>query len=275
METIIKLITKPDKFKTYRLIYKIKDLLIKHDEEHPEELCKMCFLYCCRINGDYDSSDSEIEDDTVVFINRHGDNYTYNDVCFRCKSLDIDIGEILLFIYKFEKPRLKEIIDMSKIKNPYSILLYKYENGYNHTKCNHYIHYSNDWDGPEPCPMVLELIDNLTDITNPYWIRHYDVKYIDYFLKKGCMIDLMSIVSDFVDKWGNKSSTRLDKVIKFCDAEIIKTALYSSAGKNCDPDKIKYLMKIGINFENHYLPSYDKMLFDTRLGKLIKSLNRT
>lgn len=281
MDSIIKLIVKPDKFKTYRLIYNIKDMLMKYATE-PEELCQMCFLHYSKLDyRDYNESDSEIEDDKVDFINRHGHNYTYNDLCNWCKKSNtnkIETCVILLLVYKFKKPRLNEIITMFKIKNPYSILLHKYENQNNHIECAHYYNNLNDWDGPEPCPIVLELIDNLTDLNDIYWICSYGLKYIDYFIKKGCKIDLSWIIYGFVD---GESSDRLDKVIEFCDAETIKTALYRIAGKKCDPEKIKYLMKLGtkfnlkinINFENHYLPPYDKMLFDTRLGKLIKSFN--
>jgi hypothetical protein len=36
----------------------------------------------------------------------------------------------------------------------------------------------------------------------------------------------------------------------------------------CDVNKLKHLVKLGLNFENHYLSNCDKMFYDIPIGKL-------
>ena len=252
MDSILKLIVKPDEFKHFRLIYSIKDLILKHSLQNNP--CRMCFLIA---GGVWWGVNKPIESQ-LKFINRHGNNYTEHNLCSRCVRMRPGliykdcIARILGLIYQYERVKFKEIANLFKVAKPYDMLLLDY--GFCLAEKE-----------------IPEIINNLTDLDDSDWITCYDIKYIDYFIKKGCKIDLPWLVYNFI-RFGGKA--RLKKVIGLCNT---KDALSRVANYDCyvDSDEIKYLMSIGISFENHYMPELDKMFYDTLFGKKISTMLAT
>jgi hypothetical protein len=246
MESIISTILIPDRFRDYKRLYSIKNLIIGIRDilgwSRESETCKMCFLYNNR--GRLLDDDSDIDDDDrVKFINRNGDHYTWNDLCHQCNGSDNAdyLDKLLLLAYGEKRDRLNEIISLFRVKFPYDILLKECEcYGFIHRHCPHY-----NRGNKELCPIIIELIGKMADIKSSYWISSYDIKYIDYFLAKGCKIDLPKIIDDYI-RVGN-SVKRIEKVISYCsDEEKIIKLTTKTNNKLLMKRKINRLKLLGI-----------------------------
>jgi hypothetical protein len=114
------------------------------------------------------------------------------------------------------------------------------------------------------CPVIIGLIGQLTNLDNSDCISNYNPDYIDYFIRKGCKIDLPEIVYEYI---ASGNSVRLDKVVKLCDT---KDAFnHKHIDQVCGRVlELKHLVKLGLNFENHYLSECGKMFYDIPIGKL-------
>ena len=126
MDSILKLIVKHDKFKYFRLIYSIKDLLLKHN---PGSIpCRMCFI---GIGPGWWIINKPIENQ-LKFINRYGNEYTGHDLCLSCIAMRPGITyknyteRILVLIYQHERDKFKEIANLFEVAEPYQMLLGEY-----------------------------------------------------------------------------------------------------------------------------------------------------
>ena len=74
---------KPDKFKIFRLIYSIKDLIAEIRDPIERDDCKMCFIFNA---GNNFSRYSCFNSDRIGFINRYGNIYDRNNLCYYCNN---------------------------------------------------------------------------------------------------------------------------------------------------------------------------------------------
>ena len=126
MNSILNIIFKPDEFKYFRLIYSIKNLLLKHNSSSIP--CRMCFIGIgagwCDVN--------ETIENKLKFINRYGNEYTKHDLCFSCVSMRPGLTyknyteRILVLVYQHERDKFKEIANLFEVAEPYAVLLGEY-----------------------------------------------------------------------------------------------------------------------------------------------------
>jgi hypothetical protein len=232
MESIFKYIAK-DRFRNYRRLYSIKDLILEIREISEADACKMCFFYSVK-KKTLDIG-IVVKPRMIDFINRYGDNYTRSDLCSDCKKdkiMPYCLIELLSLIYIERRDRFEEIVKLLRVKLPYDLvlsnLIFKH--------CASYV--KND----EPCPMIIELIGKIANIEDSSWISYHGDKYLDYFIEKCCKINLKCIVSVYLK---GVSIRTLEKVISRCGDEekiiTLDTDLYPELEK-----KRKHLNRLGI-----------------------------
>jgi hypothetical protein len=247
MESIISTILIPDCFRHYKRLYSIKDLISEIRDiigQRGPEACKMCLVYNRR--GSVSGDDSDIDDDDrVKFINRNGDHYTWSDLCGQCNgSGNTDyLGKLLSMVYIVKRDKFDEIINLFRVKFPYDILLKECELPLRlaHKHCSHY-----NEDTDDLCPVIIELIEKMANIKSSYWISFYNIIYIDYFIEKGCKIDLPELINSYIE---GDSIKRIKKIISYCSDEekIIKLAVKAS-NRSLLKRKINRLKLLGIKF---------------------------
>jgi len=224
------------------------------------KMCQLCFLYEA-----WDESRSYKLKDAIKVVAR-GKKFDSSELCFDCNHGVSDpheyVCEVVALVYCLARDRFDEVVKLFKVKDPYDMLLKKFEHTWDpgHSFCDHPV--------MKGCPVIIGLIDKLTNLDNSYWISNYNSDYINYFIRKGCKIDLPEIVIKYLTR---ENSVRLDKVVKLCDTKDafnhkhIDQLCGHFYGRVRD---LKHLVKLGLNFENHYLSECGKMFYDIPIGKL-------
>jgi len=305
-------------YKIFPIIYSIKHILEKYSDR-PSDLCQLCFIYKSSIlTGNYDEDEDvideyehinlimakllnneliDINDSSIILCNGCRSDYSKHDI------FDL-VQTILNYSYHYEGiTRFNEFVKLFDryASNPYEKLLLDYFS-YNmsdyymyHKNCEHYTGTSNKPDNKEIlCPKILDIINHITDLYYVDFLNKCPTQYIKILIDKGIDINHLfennetvfdGLLYGFISDCYHNYNERIETFIKF--------GLNVNAGKphrhitgiqyENRPEKIKkikYLKKIGVNFDNKcisYCDSADKckfhkMLYDTRLGKLIQSL---
>ena len=304
-------------YKVFPLIYSIKDTLNAY-YQYPEDLCQLCFMTCVDYNNnDSDDDSDDINMNMIVVNNLAHTEYPEQLLCNRCTGtfskmhvLNL-IQEILNETYHNEgNKRFNEFIKIFRtigdeyVIKPYEKLLIEYFS-YNigtyytyHKKCSHFTGTSNACDNVDIlCIYILDIIDHIDDLYFTNYLYSCPLQYMEILIKKGIDINYVFNLS----KLGNQTVfgsllysylndddsniKRIDKLISLgADVNIgnpiryITGIQYENRPKRIE--KIKYLIQIGVKFENKCITNcssieeckFHKMLYDTRLGKLIQSL---
>ena len=193
------------------------------------------------------------------------------------------------------------------VMNPYEKLLDVYFS-YNmtdyytyHKKCSHFTGISNKCDNVDIlCPHILDIIEHIDDLYHTNYLYSCPLQYMEILIKKGIDINYIfnlsehmgnqtvfgSLLYGWIDHGGlNNNKERVDKLISLgADVNIGNPIRYITGTQYENRpqriEKIKYLKKIGVKFDNKCISNclsveeckFHKMLYDTRLGKLIQQL---
>jgi len=223
------------------------------------------------------------------------------------------IQEILTETYHNEgNERFNEFIKLFRtigdeyVLNPYEKLLteyFSYDMGdyYTyHKKCSHFTGISNKCDNVDIlCPHILDIIEHIDDLYFTNYLKSCPLQYMEILIKKGIDINYIfnlnkymgnqtvfgSLLYGWIDHGGlNNNKERVDKLISLgADVNIGNPIRYITGTQYENRpqriEKIKYLIKIGVKFENKCITNCSSveeckfhMLYDTRLGKLIQQL---
>ena len=221
------------------------------------------------------------------------------------------IQEILNETYHNEgNKRFNEFIKIFRtigdeyVIKPYEKLLIEYFS-YNigtyytyHKKCSHFTGTSNACDNVDIlCIYILDIIDHIDDLYFTNYLYSCPLQYMEILIKKGTDINYVFNLS----KLGNQTVfgsllysylndddsniKRIDKLISLgADVNIGNPIRYITGiqyeNRPNRIEKIKYLKNTGVKFDNLCITNcksieeckFHKMLYDTRLGKLIQSL---
>jgi hypothetical protein len=269
-------------------------------------------------NSDDTNSDDTNSDDTENSNNINMNMQVVNNIaktkydmqllCSKCKYIYNErdvlelVQEILNESYHHEgNERFNELIKIfgTFVSNPYEKLLIRYfsyemTNYYTyHKQCKHYTGTSNEPDNINIlCPYILDIIEHITNLYFTDFLAKCPIHYMEILIKKG--IDINYIFTDqtvfgdllysYLDDFsGSHIKPRIDKLV-FLGADVnysnpirfITGIQYEDRPNKIE--KIKYLLKIGVKFDNKCIYKCvdtccsHKMLYDTRLGKLIQKL---
>jgi len=274
-------------YKVFEKIYSIKDILHKNTDE----LCQLCFYNNIDYYEDNDEIDEIIDINIIICDNlSKGSEYLCNNCkyCIYTKSDIINlVQEILNDVYKYKgDEEFRKFISFfdGYVINPYEKLLCEYLNNnmsnlyYYHQNCNHLIDHNDD---PNIlCEYILDIINKIDDIYFTPFIKICPVKYIEIFIKRGIDINhvfdndtvFTSLLYGFID-----SPTHDDRISKLISlgADVNKcNPIKEITGIQYEDrpykvNKIKYLISIGVNFEEC---KTNEKLLNTRLSKLINEL---
>ena len=167
-----------------------------------------------------------------------------------------------------------------------------------HKKCSHFTGTSNACDNVDIlCPYILDIIEHIDDLYFTNYLYSCPLQYMEILIKKGIDINYVFNLS----KLGNQTVfgsllysylndddsniKRIDKLISLgADVNIGNPIRYITGiqyeNRPNRIEKIKYLKNTGVKFDNLCISNcksieeckFHKMLYDTRLGKLIQSL---
>ena len=170
-----------------------------------------------------------------------------------------------------------------------------------HKKCSHFTGTSNACDNVDIlCPYILDIIEHIDDLYFTNYLYSCPLQYMEILIKKGIDINYVFNLS----KLGNQTVfgsllysylndddsniKRIDKLISLgADVNIGNPIRYITGiqyeNRPNRIEKIKYLKNTGVKFDNLCISNcksieeckFHKMLYDTRLGKLIQSLENT
>jgi len=303
-------------YKVFPLIYSIKDTLNTY-YQYPKDLCQLCFMTCIDNNNDSDSDDINMNMMVVNILAKT--EYPEQLLCNKCTStfskMDVLnlIQEILNETYHNEGNKMfNEFIKLFRaigdeyVMNPYEKLLttyFSYDMGdyYSyHKKCSHFTGISNKCDNMDIlCPHILDIIDHIDDLYHTNYLYSCPLQYMKILIKKGININYIfnlgkhmgnqtvfgSLLYSYLDDDRNNHIKRIDKLILLgADVNIGNPIRYITGiqyeNRPYKIEKIKYLIKIGVKFDNMCITNcssveeckFHKMLYDTRLGKLIQQL---
>jgi hypothetical protein len=169
-----------------------------------------------------------------------------------------------------------------------------------HNKCSHYTGTSNACDDIDIlCPHILDIINHIDDLYYTDYLKSCPVQYINILVEKNVDINHVfnlsermgeqtvfgSLLYDYIDSDDEHNKERIDRLILLgADVNIGNPIKYITGiqyeNRRHRIDKIKYLIKIGVKFDNTCISNcssienckFHKMLYDTRLGKLILEL---
>ena len=298
-------------YKVFPLIYSIKDKLNQYHKYH-EDLCQLCFSAYVNMN----CIDSDIDDINISVVNHLAKTKVYPEqlLCLECNSIyskqDVLnlIQDILNLTYHNEgDERFNEYIKLFStigtdyVSNPYEKLLTKYLsydmfNDVYHKKCSHLIELSNEYDNVDIlCQYILDIIYRIDNLYYTDYLRLCPLQYMEILIKKGIDINHVfnmnnqttfgSLLYDYLTDDTNNIKNRIAKLISLgSDVNIGNPIRYITGiqyeNKHLRIEKIKYLKKIGMKFNNICISNcssleeckFHKILYDTRLGKLIQSL---
>lgn len=202
--------------------------------------------------------------------------------------------------------KLFRTIGSEYVMNPYEKLLSEYfsydmGNYYSyHKKCSHFTGISNKCDNVDIlCPFILDIIEHIDDLYFTNYLYSCPLQYMDILIKKGIDINYIfnlskhmgnqtvfgSLLYSYLDDDRNNIIKRIDKLISLgADVNIGNPIRYITGiqyeNRPYRIEKIKYLIKIGVKFDNKCITNcssveeckFHKMLYDTRLGKLIQQI---
>ena len=205
--------------------------------------------------------------------------------------------------------RLFKTIGPEYVMNPYEKLLtcyFSYDmNKYYlyHKKCLHFTGISNECDNIDLlCPFILDIISHIDNLYFIDYLYSCPLQYMEILIKKGIDINYVfnlgkhtsnqtvfsSLLYGYLNDGGNDNIKRIDKLISLgADVNIGNPIRYITGiqyeNRPYRIEKIKYLKNIGVKFDNMCITNcssveeckFHKMLYDTRLGKLIQSLEIT
>jgi hypothetical protein len=220
------------------------------------------------------------------------------------------IQDILNNSYHYNDGNFDMYLELFKeyITNPYEKLLMEYFS-YNmgthyfyHENCEHFIKCSNNCDKEGVlCTKILDIIDHISDLYYCNFLIKCPIKYIPHLIKRGIDINHLNekglttfdeLMYGFVNHEEYYINDYYEKRIK----TLIENGANVNAGKPLReitgiqyenrPNKIsriKYLKELGVNFDNKCISycqsqnqsekcTFHKMLYDTRLGKLLISM---
>lgn len=306
-------------YKVFPLIYSIKDTLNTY-YQYPEDLCQLCFMTCVDSNNNDSDSDSDDINMNMMLVNILAQTeYPEQLLCNKCtgvfSKMDVLnlIQEILNETYHNEgNERFNEFIKLFRtigneyVMNPYEKLLttyFSYDMGdyYSyHKKCSHFTGISNKCDNVDIlCPFILDIIEHIDDLYFTSYLYSCPLQYMEILIKKGININYIfnlskhmgnqtvfgSLLYSYLDDDRNNIIKRIDKLISLgADVNIGNPIRYITGiqyeNRPYRIEKIKYLIKIGVKFDNRCITNcssveeckFHKMLYDTRLGKLIQQL---
>jgi hypothetical protein len=301
-------------YKVFPLIYSIKDTLNKY-YKYPEDLCQLCFMTCIDNNNNNDSDDMNMMVVNILAQTKYSEQLLCNKCIGTFSKMDVLnlIQEILNETYHNEgNERFNEFIKLFRticyeyVTNPYEKLLTEYfsydmDNWYSyHKKCYHFTEISNKCDNVDIlCPFILDIIEHIDDLYFTNYLYSCPLQYIDILIKKGIDINYIfnlskhmgnqtvfgSLLSSYLDDDSNNIIKRIDKLISLgADVNIGNPIRYITGiqyeNRPYRIEKIKYLIKIGVKFDNKCITNcssveeckFHKMLYDTRLGKLIQKI---
>ena len=305
-------------YKVFPIIYSIKDTLNKY-YNYPIDLCRLCFMSWMDDIDDMNDSDHEINMNMIVVNNLAKTEYPEQLLCPECigiySKMDVLnlIQKILNITYHNEgNERFNEYIKLFRtigdeyVINPYEKLLdvyfsYEMRKYYSyHKKCSHFTGISNKCDNVDIlCPHILNIIEHIDDLYHTNYLYSCPLQYMEILIKKGIDINYIfnlsehmgnqtvfgSLLYGYLDDDRNNIIKRIDKLISLgANVNIgnpiryITGIQYENRPKRIE--KIKYLIQIGVKFENKCITDclsleeckFHKMLYDTRLGKLIQQL---
>jgi len=169
-----------------------------------------------------------------------------------------------------------------------------------HKKCSHFTGISNACDNADIlCPFILDIIEHIDDLYFTNYLYSCPLQYMEILIKKGIDINYVfnlgehmrnqtvfgSLLYGYLHDDSNNIIKRIDKLISLgADINIGNPIRYITGiqyeNRPYKIEKIKYLIKIGVKFENKCISNclsveeckFHKMLYDTRLGKLIQQL---
>ena len=271
-------------------------------------------------DSDNDNDSDYINMNMILVNNLAKTEYPEQLLCNKCTStfskMDVLnlIQEILNETYHNEdNERFNEIIKLFRtigdeyVMNPYEKLLteyFSYDMGdyYSyHKKCSHFTGISNACDNIDIlCPHILDIIEHIDDLYHTNYLYSCPLQYMEILIKKGIDINYVfnlrehmgnqtvfgSLLYSYLDDDRNNIIKRIDKLISLgADVNIGNPIRYITGiqyeNRPYRIEKIKYLIKIGVKFDNMCITNcssveeckFHKMLYDTRLGKLIQSLS--
>jgi hypothetical protein len=341
--TLLDIFKKYPHYSVFPIIYSVKDILKKYCNDS-DDLCELCFMYPVDWSDDTGSDDTG-SDDTENSININMNMQVVNNIaktkhdtqllCSKCKYIYNErdvlelVQEILNESYHHEgNERFNELIKIfgKFVSNPYEKLLVRYfsydiTNYYTyHKQCKHYTGTSNDPDNTNIlCPYILDIIEHITNLYFTDFLAKCPIQYMEILIKKGIDINYIftdqtvfgSLLYSYFDNFSKKSIySRVNKLVSLgADVNHGNPIRYITGIQYEDRpnkiEKIKYLLKIGVKFDNKCIykcvdacsitfgsaescsrksearPSITfgsaescshKMLYDTRLGKLIQKL---
>jgi hypothetical protein len=275
-------------------------------------------MTCIDYNNN-DSDSDEINMNMIVVNNLAKTEYPEQLLCPECigvhSKMDVLnlIQEILNETYHNEgNERFNEFIKLFKtigdeyVMNPYEKLLTTYfsysmsEYYTYHKKCSHFTGISNKCDNVDIlCPHILDIIVHIDDLYFTDYLKLCPLQYMEILIKKGIDINYIfnlnkymgnqtvfgNLLYSYLDDDRNNDIKRIDKLISLgADVNIGNPIRYITGtqyeNRPYRIEKIKYLIKIGVNFDNRCISNcksveeckFYKMLYDTRLGKLIQQL---
>lgn len=307
-------------YKVFPLIYSIKDTLNKYYQYPEDlcQLCFMTSIIHNHYECDHDIDDDD-NINIIVINNLAKTEYTKEFLCCDCmdvySKMDVLnlIQEILNETYHNEgNERFNEFIKLFRtigneyIINPYEKLLttyFSYDMGkyYSyHKKCSHFTGISNKCDNVDIlCPHILDIIEHIDDLYHTNYLYSCPLQYMEILIKKNININYIfnlskhtgnqtifgSLLYSYLDDDRNNIIKRIDKLISLgADVNIGNPIRYITGiqyeNRPYRIEKIKYLKKIGVRFDNKCITNcssveeckFHKMLYDTRLGKLIQQL---
>jgi len=303
-------------YNVFPIIYSIKDTLNKY-YNYQEDLCQLCFMSCINYNNNNNDNDNM---NMIVVNSLAKTEYPEQLLCNKCtgvySKMDVLnlIQEILNETYHNkgnkifnEFIKLFSTIGPEYVMNPYEKLLtcyfsydmckyYSY-----HEKCSHFTGISNKCDNVDIlCPLILDIIDHIENLYYTDYLYSCPLQYMEMLIKKGNSTGVIntnyifnmsgqtvfgSLLYSYLDDDRNNHIKRIDKLISLgADVNIGNPIRYITGiqyeNRPYRIEKIKYLIKIGVKFNNRCINNcssveeckFHKMLYDTRLGKLIQQL---
>ena len=303
---LLEIFEKYEHYKVFPLIYSIKNKLNQYHEYH-EDLCQLCFMNCIDSDNSDNINMSVVNNLATKVYPEQLLCLECNSIYSKQDVLNL-IQDILNLTYRNEgDKRFNEYIKLFStigteyVSNSYEKLLTKYLsydmfNDVYHKTCSHFIEMSNEYDNVDIlCQYILDILYRIDNLYYTDYLRLCPLQYMEILIKRGIDINHVfnmnnqttfgSLLYDYLTDDTNNIKNRIDKLISLgADVNIGNPIRYITGiqyeNKPLRIEKIKYLKNIGIKFNNICISNcssleeckFHKILYDTRLGKLIQSL---